>query len=55
LPPAIGRLICRCRSVLQKKCGAAFRIPMVRKAKGVALGMSWFHVRAIQYHMESAA
>jgi hypothetical protein len=53
LPPTIGRLICCRRSVLQEKCGAAFRTPMVRKAKG-ALGMSWFHVHAVQYQTESA-
>jgi hypothetical protein len=53
LPPTIGRLIGCCRSVPQEKCGATFRTSMVRKVKGAALGMSWFHVRATQDQVES--
>ena len=53
LPPPIGRLICCFRSVSQE-CGATFQTSMVRKGKDAALGMSWFHVRAAQYPVESA-
>jgi hypothetical protein len=52
LPPTIGRLICCFRSVPQE-CGATLRTSIVRKAKGAALGMSWFHVHAAQYQMET--
>jgi hypothetical protein len=53
LPPPIGRLICCFRSVSQE-CGATFQTSMLRKGKDAALGMSWFHVRAAQYPVESA-
>jgi hypothetical protein len=33
--------------------GATFRSSLLCKGKGVALGISWFHVRAAQYQMEN--
>jgi hypothetical protein len=48
LPPAIGRLIC-CGRSLPQKCGATFRTSLLCEA----LGMSWFHVHAAQYQMET--
>jgi hypothetical protein len=51
LPPTIGRLISCCRSVPQE-CGTTFRISLLFKAKGAAR-MSWFHVHAAQYQMET--
>jgi hypothetical protein len=52
LPPTIGRLI-SCRRSVPQECGATLRTSIVRKAKGPALGMSWFHVHAAQYQMET--
>jgi hypothetical protein len=52
LPPTIGRLI-SCRRSVPQECGTTFRISLLFKAKGAALGMSWFHVRAAQYQMET--
>lgn len=48
LPPAIGRLICRGRS-LPQKCGATFRTSLLCENEGPALGMSGFHVRTARY------
>jgi len=53
LPPAIGRLICCCRSVPQE-CGTTLRISLLFKAKGAALGISGFHFRTAQYQAQSA-
>jgi hypothetical protein len=52
LPPTIGRLI-SCRRSVPQECGTTFRISLLFKAKGAALGMSWFHVDAAQYQVES--
>jgi len=52
LPPAIGRLIC-CGRSLPQKCSATFRTSLLCEGKGPALGMSWFHVHAAQYQMET--
>src|SRR6478672_11229653 len=52
LPPRIGRLICCGRSLPQKR-GATFRTSLLCEAKGAALGMSWFHVHAARYQMET--
>jgi len=52
LPPTIGRLICCGRSLPQKR-GATFRTSLLCEAKGAALGMSWFHVHAARYQMET--
>src|SRR5947207_15291790 len=52
LPPTIGRLI-SCRHSLPQECGTTFRISLLFKANGPALGMSWFHVHAAQYQMET--
>src|SRR5258705_14012974 len=52
LPPTIGRLIC-CGRSLPQKCGATFRTSLLCEAKGASLGMSWFHVHAAQYQMET--
>jgi len=50
LPPTIRRLI-SCRRSVPQECGTTFRISLLFKAKGAALGMSWFHVHAAQYQM----
>jgi len=52
LPPTIGRLICCGRSLPQKH-NATFRTSLLCEGKGPALGMSWFHVHAAQYQMET--